>query len=257
MFDTIIFEPLLNTLLFLHRYLPGQDMGLAIIALTLLIKLVLYVPSLSSIRASRQLQTLQPRMRELQEKYKNDRETLAREQMKLYKDSKVNPLSSCLPILIQLPILFGLYQVFISGVTVNDQGLLATDRLEHLYASLRDFYASTPLNTMFLNFVDMAKNHNVIIALLAGASQFWQTRMLAAPKEPNVPGAKDEAMASAMTKQMQYIFPLVTLYISYTLPAGLGLYWLVSTAFTIVQQYIFLRSHPVKPATSPTNGQAA
>src|SRR5688572_13352355 len=107
-FTTIIYQPIFNTVLYFHKILPGQDMGLAIIIVTILIKLLLYTPSLAAIRSSRQLSTLQPKLKALQEKYKNNKEELAKEQMKLYRESKINPLSSCLPILIQLPILYAL-----------------------------------------------------------------------------------------------------------------------------------------------------
>jgi len=245
-FDAAIYDPILNGLLFIQRYLPTHDMGLSIILLTTLIKGILYIPSLSAIRASRQLQVLQPKLQELQKKYKDDRQALAREQMKLYKESKVNPLSSCLPILIQLPVLYALYRVFFSGLHITDQGLLATNQLTHVYPMLRGYFETTPLNTTFFGLVDLAKNHNVILALLSGAAQFWQTKMLAAPKEPKIPGAKDESMASAMNKQMTFLFPLFTIYITYQFSAGLALYWITSSVFTIIQQYIFLGTHPFK-----------
>src|SRR6266850_5467507 len=118
-FDTIVYQPILNALLWLVKELPNHDLGLAIIIVTLAIKGIFYLPSLSAIRASRALQTLQPRLKELQERYKNDREALAREQMKMYRESKVNPLSSCLPLLIQLPFLYALYRVFFNGLHLD------------------------------------------------------------------------------------------------------------------------------------------
>lgn len=245
LFNTAIYEPILNGLLYVQKILPTHDMGLAIIFVTLAIKGILYVPSLAAIRSSRQLQTLQPRLKALQAQYKDNREMLAKEQMKLYKESKVNPLSSCLPVLIQLPILIGLYQVFFNGLKIDNHGLLVSDQLQHVYHWLRDYYTSTPLNIMFLNFVDITKSHNVILAVLAGGTQFWQSKMLAAPKEPKTPEARDEAMTSTMNRQMMYIFPVVTLFFTYSLPAALGLYWVASTIFTIVQQYLFLRSHKI------------
>ncbi len=251
-FDAVIYEPIFNALLFIQKSLPGHDMGLAIILVTLLIKGILYVPSLAAIRSSRQLQTLQPKLRALQVKHKDNREALAKEQMLLYKDSKVNPLSSCLPILIQLPILIGLYQVFFNGLKIGDNGILIQTQLDHIYGSMRDYFAATPINTLFLNFVDIAKNHNVFLAGLAGISQFWQSKMLVAPKEPKTPEARDEAMTSTMNRQMTYIFPVITLIFTYNLPAGLGLYWVTSTVFTIAQQYLFLRSHKLA-----TNGPTA
>lgn len=258
-FDVAIYQPILNALLYLQKVLPGHDMGLAIVLLTVAIKAIFYIPSLSAIRSSRQLQTLQPKLRELQKKYKDDKEGLAREQMKLYRESKVNPLSSCLPLLIQLPFLYALYRVFFTGLHVDSHGLLAADQLKHVYPALREYFTTTPLHTITLGGLDLAKTHNIVLAVLAAASQFWQTKMLAAPKEPKTAEAKDEAMTSAINKQATYIFPLFTLYIAYQFSAGLALYWLTSTAFQIGQQYIFLRRHPLKTSddqtpTLPANG---
>ncbi len=251
-FVLLIYQPIFNAVLFLQKSLPGQDMGVAIIAVTLLIKFILYTPSLAAIRASRQLTSIQPKLKALQQKYKDNKEELAREQMKLYKENKVNPLSSCLPILIQLPILWALFRVFLNGLKVDDAGMLSHDQLQNVYPAMRHFYETTVLNTSLFGWVDLAKNHNVVMALLAAASQFWQSRMLAAPKEPKTPEARDEAMTSSMNRQMTYLFPLITGYISYTLPAGLALYWFVSTLFTVGQQYLFLRRHPLpKPEASP------
>ncbi len=252
-FDVVIYNPILNALLYLQRALPGHDMGLAIVILTLAIKGIFYIPSLSAIRSSRQMQGLQPKLKDLQEKYKDDREALAREQMKLYKDSKVNPLSSCLPLIVQLPFLYALYRVFFNGLHADSHGFLVASQLKHVYPALRSYFETTPLHTTTIGGLDLGRAHNIVLAVLAAASQFWQTRMLAHPKEPKTKEARDEAMTSAINKQAMYLFPLLTLYISYKFAAGLALYWLVSTLFTIVQQYIFLRRHPLspKPAEPP------
>ncbi len=247
-----IFEPLFNGLLYIQKLLPGHDLGLAIILLTLLIKAILYLPSLSSIRASRQLQVLQPRLKEIQTLYKGDKEKLAQAQMALYKESKVNPLASCLPLLIQIPFFIGLYQVFISGLKIDAHtSVLLPATLKHVYPFLRTYYQSTPINTMFLGFINLSTSHgiaNIVLAVLAGGSQFWQTKMLAAPSEPKIKEARDESMTSAMNKQMTYILPLFTAYLAYKFPAGLALYWTTQSVLTVAQQYIFLKRHPLKPA---------
>lgn len=257
-FTVGIYEPLFNGLLFLQKILPGHDLGLSIILLTLIIKAALYIPSLSSIRASRQLQTLQPQLKRIQEQYKNDREKLAQEQMKLYRESKVNPLASCLPLIIQIPFFIGLYQVFINGLKIDEQHILQAAQLEHVYPALRAYYEHTPINTIFLGFINLAKAGGVaglVLAVVAGAAQFWQTKMLAAPKEPHIKEAKDESLTSATNKQMTYILPLFTAYLTYTFPAGLGLYWAFQSIFTIAQQYVFLRRHPLTTASSTTNAE--
>lgn len=252
-FTTGIFEPLFNALLYLQKAIPGHDLGLAIVLLTLIIKAALYVPSLSGIRASRQLQTLQPRLKAIQAQYKDDKGKLAQEQMKLYKDSRVNPLSSCLPLLIQIPFFIGLYQVFISGLKIDQNGILGATELKHVYPFLRGYYETTPINTLFLGFVSLVGKKgiaNIIFALLAGATQFWQTKMLAAPSEPKIKEARDESITSATNKQMTYLLPLFTAYLAYTFPAGLALYWITQSVLTIAQQYIFLRQHPLTPVVS-------
>ncbi len=248
-----IYEPLFNALLYIQKVLPGHDLGIAIILLTLIIKAALYAPSLSSIRASRQLQTLQPKLKAIQEQYKNDKQALAQAQMKLYKEDKVNPLASCLPLLIQIPFFIGLYQVFIAGLKIDSHGLLEPSVIKHVYPFLRGYYEVTPINGMFLGFIDLTRHgsiSNIVMAVLAGGTQFWQTKMLAAPNEPKIKEARDESMASATTKQMTYILPLITAYLAYKFPAGLGLYWVTQSALTIIQQYIFLRRHPLKPAVT-------
>lgn len=256
-FSVGIFEPLFNGLLFIQKILPGHDLGLAILLLTLVIKVILYLPSLSSIRASRQLQALQPRLKDIQTRNKGNREKLAQEQMALYKESKVNPLASCLPLIIQIPFFIGLYQVFISGLKIDHNGILESGVLKHVYPALRAYYEHTPINTLFLGFIDLAKAStpaNIVLAVVAGATQFWQTKMLAAPKEPHIKEAKDESMVSSTTKQMTHLLPLFTAYLTYTFPAGLGLYWVAQSVFTIAQQYIFLKRHPLKQPPVIING---
>jgi len=251
-----IYEPLFNGLLFLQKIIPGHDLGLSIIILTLIIKALLYIPSLSAIRSSRQMQMLQPRLKEIQTKYKDKKDVLAQEQMKLYKESKINPLSSCLPLLIQIPFFIALYQVFINGLKIDQNGILASNELSHVYPFLRGYYEQTAIHTMFLGWVDLAAKHNIYLAIIAGATQFWQTKMLAAPKEPKIKEARDESITSATNKQMTYLLPAFTAYIAYTFPAGLALYWAAQAVFTIIQQYIFLREHPTNKKPEEIDGQS-
>jgi YidC/Oxa1 family membrane protein insertase len=255
-FNTVLYEPLYNGLMFLNHYLPGADLGVAIILLTLIIKFALYLPSLSSIKQQKIVQDMQPKLEALKKKYKDNKEEMSRQLVQFYKTNKVNPLSSCLPLLIQLPILFALYRVFFSGLGVDaETGIIVTDQLEHLYGPLRDIYSELPLNTMFMGFVDLAKNNNVALALLAGTFQFFQSRMLLARRPPKVKGAGDESAVARSGQMMAYIFPIVTVYFAYLFPAGLALYWVVSTLFTLVQQYIYFRRHPDggQKSESPTD----
>lgn len=241
LFYTVLYEPLFNALIYIYDKLPYHDIGIAIILITLAIKILLFWPSLSALKSQKALQDAQPMMEEIKKKYKDDKEEMGRQLMKFYKDNKVNPLSSCLPLLIQLPILIALYRVFFSGLAVDpDSGLIVAEQLEHLYGYLRDVYTTTPLNTTFLGFVDMAKTHNIVLALLAGAAQFFQTKTLQT-KKPAIKskGSKDEGMAAMMNKQMMYFMPIITVVFGYQFPAGVTLYWLTNTLFSLGQQLYF------------------
>src|SRR3989338_1999815 len=108
-FNTIFYQPLLSALLFIYQRLPGHDLGVAIILLTLLIKLLLYPLGAKAIKSQKALQELQPKMKEIQERFKNDKNTQAKETMELYKREKINPFSSFGLLIVQLPILFALF----------------------------------------------------------------------------------------------------------------------------------------------------
>lgn len=239
LYTTVFYQPILNLLIFLYHYVPGQDIGLAIVALTIIIKAILLIPSAQSIRSQKALQAIQPEIDALKQKYGKDKEGLARELMGVYKRNKVNPLSSCLPVLIQLPFLIAVYQAFRAG-------LAQTDKLGALLYSFVPHPAH--IGSVFLGMIDLAKP-SIPLAICAGAAQFWQAKMLMTRRAPmKVPGAKDEDMTAMINKQMLYMMPVMTIIIGIKLPGGLALYWLVTTLLTVVQQvYIFKQQ---KPATS-------
>lgn len=229
LFNTLLVVPLLNLLVFFYNIIPGQDLGIAIILLTIVIKLALYPLSHQSIKSQKALQDLQPKMEALKKQYKNDKEKLAKEMMALYKTEKVNPLSSCLPLLIQLPFLIAVFQVFRTGVD--------SASLELLYSFVTNPGELNPIAFGFLNL----SNPNVILAALTGGAQFWQTKMLMSKKQPKVPGAKDEDMMAVMNKQMLYFMPIITVVIGASLPAALILYWLTMTLVTVFQQKMMFK----------------
>lgn len=249
LFNAILFQPFLNGLIFIYQYVG--DLGLSIIILTIIIKLLLYVPSRSSIRSQKALQKTQPKMKEIQEKYKNNKEELGRQLMKFYKENKVNPFSSCLPLLIQLPILIGLYRAFYAVAQIDSSThILVADQLRHLYEPLRNIFTQRAVDPSFLGLFDLSQNKNYLFAILAGAAQFWQGKMLMVKQPPRVPGAKDESVAAGVNKQMMYFMPILTIFFGMQFPAGLTLYWLVSTLFTIVQQYLVFKKDRIKEAAT-------
>jgi len=236
MFQTLLIEPLFNLLVFLYETLPGSDMGLAIIALTILIKLALWPLMNASLKSQKALQEIQPKVAEIKTKYKDDKEAQAKAMMEMYQKEKVNPFSSCLPLLIQFPILIALYRVLLNGF---DPAALSM---------LYDFIPNPgEINKTFLGFLDLSVP-SVWLAVLAGVFQFWQTRMLTSKHPPKAvadkEGAKDEAMLAAMNKSMLYFMPAVTVLIGASLPGGLSLYWVTVTVFSLVQQWVVLGKRP-------------
>lgn len=243
LFTTILLQPILNLLVWLYNTVPGNDLGVAIILLTILVKAILYPVTMAQIKQQKMLQTLQPKVDEIRKRLKDDKEAQAKELTDLYKREKVNPASSCLPLLVQLPIFIGLYRALRDG--------LSSQGLNLLYP-----FVANPgtLDTMMFGFIDLSKP-NIVLAVLAGAVQFWQSYQIlkkpalttAPPTEiANTDAAKDESMATAINKQMMYVMPLVTIFIGISLPGGLTLYWLVMSLLTVAQQALFLRK-PMPP----------
>lgn len=232
MFTTIFYQPIFNLLVIFYNYLPGHDFGLAIIALTIVIKLILYPLSQKTIKSQRALADLQPRLEEIKKTNANNREEMARATMALYRDNKINPFSSCLPLLIQLPFMFAVFRVF------RDFGKSDHTSLVYSFVTKPDFSHGLT----FLALVDLSKP-NIILAVLAAASQYWQTKMLSTAK-PAIKSAdsQDENLAAIMNKQMLIMMPLMTLIIGISLPGGLTLYWFVFSFLSALQQlYVFRR----------------
>lgn len=235
-FTLICYQPLLNILVWTYNIIPGHDIGVVIIIITLLIKILLYLPSRSTIKVQRAMAELQPKLNEIKVKYKDNKEQQALETMKLYKEHKINPFSSCLPLLIQLPFLIAIYQVFSLG--------LSNGSLDLLYPFITN---PGQINSLAFGFLDMAKPQ-FILAILAGAAQFWQTKMMMAKRpEVKTKGSEDEDMAAIMGRQMTVMMPIMTVVIGWSLPAGLVFYWFLLTIFTGVQQLITLRKKKELP----------
>lgn len=225
----IFYQPILNLLVFLYNIIPGHDIGIAIIIMTVIIKLILLPLSRQSIKSQKALQDLQPQINEVKKKYADNKQEQGRQMMDLYKREKVNPFSSCLPLLIQLPFLWAVFEVFRDGLNGHS--------LELVYSFI---YRPEIINNVSFGFINLAKP-NYILAVLAGLAQFWQAKMMIV-KRPEVRGngAKDEDMMAIMNKQMLYFMPALTVFIGLSFPGGLALYWLITTVLTALQQlYLF------------------
>jgi len=227
-FNTILYQPLLNLLIIFYAYLPGHDFGVAVIILTLLIKIVLSPTSLKAARSQRTLSKLQPKIKEIQDKYKNDKAKQSQAMMEMYQKEKINPLSGCFPILIQLPILIAMYQVFLRGLTS-----------EALRNSLYSFvpYPSS-INLVFLGIIDLSQP-SIFLAILAGVLQFFQSKLsIVSNKAKEGKDSNKKDFSSMMQNQMLYFFPLLTVFIVWKFGSIIGLYWVVSALFSIGEQYI-------------------
>lgn len=225
-FNIFLYKPLFNSLVLFYNIIPGQDFGVAIIFLTLVIKFILYPLSVAAFKSQKILQDLQPKVKEIQDKYKNDKEKLAKATLDLYKNEKINPFSGLFLAFIQLPILIALYNVFWQG--------LKPEQLNNLYSFV---YNPGNINPIFLGLIDLSKS-NIYFAIIAGILQFYQTKMIssATKKDKN-----SNDMARAMQVQMLYIFPIITIIILLSLPSALGLYWIISSIFSILQQYLMIK----------------
>ncbi len=224
-FNSILYKPLLNGLILLYQYIPGHDFGIAIIILTLIIRLILHPSSIRGVRSQRALTKLQPKIQEIQKEYKDDKNKQTKLLMELYQKEKINPFSGCLPMLLQLPILIALYQVFLRGLTP-----------EALNESLYGFVNNPGLiNFSFLGIIILTES-NIFLAFLAGALQFYQLKISTVPKQ----GAQSKGsdFSKTMQSQMIYFFPLFTVYIVWQFGSIIGLYWIVSILFSIAEQYI-------------------
>lgn len=228
LFEQILFIPVFNLLIFIYNIIPYKDLGISIILLTILIRLMLYPLSQKALKSQKDLQALQPKMKEIQEKYKDDKEMQGKEMMKLYSENKVNPFSACLPILIQLPFLIAVYSVLRK---------VSVDSLHYLYGFIS---APESINNIFIGLIDLTKP-NIVLAVLAGITQFIQSKMMTATKQPAVAGSSDEIAMANANKSMLYVMPLITVIIGASLPAGLTLYWFITTLLMLVQQYFVLK----------------
>lgn len=232
-FNTILYRPIFNLLVFIYNILPGHDFGVAIIVLTILIRVIFVPLSIKTLRSQRDLAKLQPKIKELQAKFKNDKQALGQATMALYKEHQVNPFSGCLPLLIQIPILLALYSAFRSGLDPKSLG--------NLYS-----FVGNPgiIKEVSLGFINLA-HKSPVLAVLAGVFQWAQSYLAAKNTAPGKDQAKLDQTSLMMNRQMLYFFPVMVIIISWNLPTGLVIYWVVTTLFSIGEQlYIKKRYAP-------------
>lgn len=227
LFHTLFYNPIYNGLIFLESTFTWMDLGLAIILITIIVKILMFPLAKSSIKTQIKIKQVEPLLKELKEKYKDNKEEHARKTMALYKEYGINPFSSFFLILIQLPILFALYFVFLR------EGLTNVN-VDILYSFIK---IPESIDVNFLQLIDVSQK-SFLLALAAGVSQFFQIRLIL-PKTKEVNEGKrtlkDDLMRN-MQMQMQYVMPFFIFFISYGLSGAIALYWTTSNLFMIGQE---------------------
>lgn len=224
-YTEFLWRPLFNGLVFFYNVLPIEDLGLAIIALTIVIRIILAPLLWKAQRAQRDLARIHPEIKKIQDELKHDRDAQGKAMMELYSKHKVNPFSGCLILLIQLPILIALFQVFRTG--------LLPEQLSYLYSFIEN---PGRLNPIMFGVLDLAKG-NLFLGVVAAVTQYFQTKLSMTSQAVPVSG-KGGDFTRMLQWQTQYIFPALILVWSYTFPSALILYWTVLNVLGIVQEII-------------------
>ena len=217
---------MLNFLVWIYLY--TNNFGVAVIILTLVVRLAINPLNAKALKSQKVMTEIQPRLQEIQKKYKDDQEKQARAMLELYREKKFNPFSGMLFLLIQIPVIYALFYVFRSGIDINK-------------VMIYPFIAvPQAINPFFLG-IDLSAP-NIVLALVTAVAQFFQAKT-AMPPAPKVSGEKDQMtqMSNMMMKQMMFFAPVITFFVLFKLPAALGLYWLITTLFSVVQQYFIFK----------------
>jgi YidC/Oxa1 family membrane protein insertase len=234
MWDTVIINPMVNLLLLIYGYL-GHNFGLAIIIFTIIIRLLTHPLTVSQLKSTQAMQEFQKskKWQDIQKKYKDDKEKLQQEQMALYKEMGINPFASCLPTIIQFPIMIGLYQAIMRALAVTPAQLL--DLSKHIYPFI-NASSLIPLNNGFL-WMNLAQPDRYVIfgvgipilAILVVITTYLQTKLMQQPST----GPADSS--SQMAQTMNLTMPLFMGYIAYLYSSGLALYFVVGNIIYIIQ----------------------
>lgn len=234
MWETIIVNPFTNILLLIYK-LVGGNFGIAIILFTILIRLVTFPLMTSQIKSSQKMQELQnnKKWQEMQKKYKDDKEKLAQEQMKLYKELGINPLSSCLPMFIQIPIIFGLYQSIIRALAASPVQLRI---LQGIVYPILELQKLIPVNSRFL-WMNLGQPEHVyafgygipVLAILVAITTYIQSKVTI------VPSSNPKDQTAMMNNMMTLYMPLLLFYFSLNYASGLAVYFVITNLLSIIQ----------------------
>lgn len=252
-FDLVLINPIYNILIAFYQalnfiHLPGS-LGFAIILMTVLVRLIVWPLTSAQLKSAKKMADLKPHMDKLKQEHGHDKVRHQQELSKLYKEHGVNPLTGCLPLVVQIPIFIALYNVLSQIVQFDKVDFVDTINV-HLLPAIHITKIPDPyflgINLAFKP--DSWQQHGILllsIPIITGALQFIQSKMMAPPKSnlPKKAGQKDDAMASVQS-QMTYLMPVMIAFFSYGFPVGLSLYWNTFTIIGIIQQYSIAGAGP-------------
>jgi len=230
-FKITLFNPLYNLLLVLTNILPGGDLGLAIIILTILVKVIIFPLYTKSIKTQIKIKAVEAQLQEIKEKYKNNVQEQSKKTMELYREEKINPFSTFLVLLIQIPIIISLFYVFKSSFTINQEIIYSFVPIPKI------------INHNFLGLIDLTLNNNYLLSIITGLTQFLQVKF----SLPKIDKGKQlgksfkEDLARSMDLQMRYVMPVITIFIAFTLPSALALYWITSNIFSSIYELTVIK----------------
>lgn len=222
MFNTILIRPLTNFLIILYNTVAFKDLGVAVVLFALIIKLILFPLSKKQIESQAKLQKIQPKLKELQNKHKDNKEEQAKALMEFWKENKVNPFSGCLPMLVQLPVVIAIFDIFKKGMSYIPSSML--------YSFV---YNPGVINQNFLRIINISHKGGLIIAVITGILQYLQMKL--AMEQPK---SKEGKIAPAIGSQLLYVLPLVSAFFAYEFPAVLGIYWIAFTGFSTLEHLV-------------------
>jgi len=242
LFNELLYRPLFNSMVFFYNTIPGTNIGLAIILTTLVVRVLMIPLYRANIKSQREMAIVQPILKEIQTKYKDDRQKLSEEMMKVYKEHNVNFFAPFMVLIVQLPILIAIYQVSLN--------IFKPEKYPELYSFIT---LPETFDSNFFGLLNVADTRNIILALLVGLSQYYQLKLIvkrtqpakskdtkkSKKKKPDKPEEPD--FATTLNKQMLFLMPILVTGFAYSLPVTMSLYWITTTLFTIGQEFFLIK----------------
>lgn len=236
-FDAVLIAPLVNALFFIYGIIPGHDFGIAIILFTVVIRLLLWPLANKQLHSQKKMQSLQGDIAKVKAKAGGDKQKESAMLMELYKEKEVSPFSACLPALLQFPVLIAMFIVFQRATgDINQVANILYAPVENLPYIQQVLSGQIPFDSTLLGILPMTKP-SAILAIIAGLTQFIQVKMITPRKQKT--DSKDPQ--AQMTAMMNYTFPALTVFIAWSLPAALPLYWITTNVISIGQQWLIMR----------------